>query len=86
MWRQPQGEHCKSGQLQALQRTCAAQRGAGPADRQVLFTVYVHPHPDFAGFAPDSPFHGHEVSNRVQVRGLQISSDLTAVLTDNGDG
>ncbi len=73
IWGRAQGEHCRSGRLQALQRTCAAQRGAGPVERQVLFTVYMHPHPDFAGFAPDSPFHGHEVSNRVQVRGAAAS-------------
>ena len=46
---------------------CVPRRGAGPADRQFLFTVYVHPHPDFPGFDAGSPFHGHELADRVQV-------------------
>ena len=37
-------------------------------DRQLLFTVYNHPHPEFPGFPPGSLFHGREVANRVAVR------------------
>ena len=46
---------------------CAAPSGAGPADRQFLFTVYVHPHPEFPGFDAGSTFHGHDVPDRIQV-------------------
>ncbi len=62
-----QGDRCQRGPLQEVQRMCAPRRGAGPADRQFLFTVFVHPHPDFPGFDAGSPFYGHELTDRVQV-------------------
>ena len=34
---------------------------------QALFSVYVHPAPEFPGYSKDSVFHGHSVRLRVKV-------------------
>lgn len=50
--------------LRALQRACGAQAADAQhslVDRQFLFTLYVHHHPRFAGYPPDSLFHQRSI-------------------------
>ena len=35
--------------------------------RQHLFSVYLHPLPDFGSFPEESIFHGREIPERIQV-------------------
>lgn len=50
--------------LRAMQRACgshAADTQRGWVDRQFLFTVYVHHHPRFPSYSPDSLFYQREI-------------------------
>ena len=62
-----QGSECGADRLDDIRRSCRAPRSAAAADRQILFTLYNHPRPDFPGFPAHSPFFGHELPERIQV-------------------
>ncbi len=57
--------------MEGIRRSCQAPRSAAVTDRQILFTVYNHPRPDFPGFLSHSPFHGRELPARIEVRASQ---------------
>lgn len=44
-----------------------ASRAPGVLDRQHLFDVYVHPHPNFTGYPPGSLLHGRELPDSQRV-------------------
>ncbi len=64
----PQGPQCNEDRMEDIRRSCRAPRSAAATDRQILFTVYNHPRPDFPGFPPHSPFHGRELPARIEAR------------------
>ena len=64
----PQGSGCGADRIQAIRSSCRAPSTAAVADRQVLFTLYNHPRPDFLGFPRHSPFHGRELPKRIEAR------------------
>ena len=63
-----QGPRCDTDGLEDIRNSCRAPQSAAVADRQILFTLYNHPRPDFPGFPAHSPFHGRELSARIEAR------------------
>ena len=68
VWVCVQGGVCSEGRVQQIRRQCGVHMGVPVIDRQFLFTVYVHPHKEYAGYQPASPFYGREVGGRIPVR------------------
>ena len=60
-------------------QACAPDREAGPVQQQHLFSVYLHPQPEFGRFPPSSIFYGLEIEERVQV-GQLLCLDLKAFI------
>lgn len=64
----PQKGGCSESRVREIQLECGIQEGASVLDRQFLFTVYLHPHKDYAGYQPNSVFYGHQIADRIPVR------------------
>jgi len=47
--------------------------------RQHLFSVYIHPLPDYGTFPEESIFWGREIQDRIQVNPRSYLSTLTPV-------
>jgi len=58
---------CSSERLQLAQKYCSNPQSVAVLQRQHLFTVYLHPLPDFGNFPEESIFHGREIQDRIQV-------------------
>lgn len=47
--------------------------------RQHLFSVYIHPLPDYGTFPEESIFWGREIQDRIQVHSRSYSSTMTVM-------
>lgn len=66
-----QGCACSQERLDLAARACAAEEEGTPQGvlgAQHLFSVYVHPLPEFGAFPASSIFAGHEIAHRIEVR------------------
>ncbi|KAK9823184.1 hypothetical protein WJX72_000908 [[Myrmecia] bisecta] len=52
---------------QGLRQLCTPDPGDSILRRQHLFSVYIHPMPDYGDIPGDSMFHGREIKKRIQV-------------------
>lgn len=59
---------CSTERLELAQRYCSNPQSVAVLQRQHLFSVYLHPLPDFGSFPEESIFHGREIQDRIQVR------------------
>ena len=58
---------CSAERLELAQRHCSNPQSVAVLQRQHLFSVYLHPLPDFGSFPEESIFHGREIQDRIQV-------------------
>lgn len=61
---------CSQKRLQLAQRACMLEPSSGAAgvlQAQHLFSVYIHPLPEFGAFPEGSIFRGREIADRIQV-------------------
>lgn len=58
---------CDGGRVLMAQQWCSAgAQGNGVLQRQHLFSVYIHPLPDYGTFPEESIFWGREIEDRIQ--------------------
>ena len=64
-----QGCACSPDRVELAARACQAEEGTprGVLGAQHLFSVYVHPLPEFGAFPATSIFAGHEIADRIEV-------------------
>ena len=60
---------CQRHRLQRKSRAMLQNDGSAALDGQHLFSVYVHPPPDFEGYPPGTVFHNRQIAERIQVLG-----------------
>ena len=59
---------CSAERLELAQQYCSNPQSVAVLQRQHLFSVYLHPLPDFGSFPEESIFRGREIPERIQVR------------------
>eukprot|EP00884_Botryococcus_braunii_P009898 jgi/Botrbrau1/1890/Bobra.0005s0006.1 len=60
--------NCSERHVARLRSSCQPPAGASPVEAQHLFTVYIHPKPDFPAYPEGSVFHKREIAVRIHVR------------------
>lgn len=73
------GAPCSGERLQQAQRLCSNPQGVAVLQRQHLFSVYLHPLPEFGAFPEESIFHGREIPDRMQARIICSCKSLTSL-------
>eukprot|EP00884_Botryococcus_braunii_P016679 jgi/Botrbrau1/3695/Bobra.0008s0022.1 len=58
--------NCTDSYVAHLRNICRAPLDAGAVEAQHLFTIYVHPQPEFEGYSKNSIFHGRETAARIK--------------------
>ncbi|KAK9905675.1 hypothetical protein WJX75_004479 [Coccomyxa subellipsoidea] len=67
---------CDGGRVLLAQQWCSAgAQGNGVLQRQHLFSVYIHPLPDYGTFPEESIFWGREIEDRIQASMLAAVRD-----------
>ena len=75
---------CSAERLELAQRYCSNPQSVAVLQRQHLFSVYLHPLPDFGSFPEESIFRGREIQERIQVCDSLHPSDRARALMWGG--
>eukprot|EP00884_Botryococcus_braunii_P006779 jgi/Botrbrau1/16101/Bobra.7_2s0067.1 len=59
--------NCSESEMSRVRAECQPAPSTNPVDAQHLFTVYIHPHPQYPACPEDNVFHKREISKLVEV-------------------
>ncbi|EIE23577.1 hypothetical protein COCSUDRAFT_41776 [Coccomyxa subellipsoidea C-169] len=78
------GAGCDAGRVRLAQQWCSPEaQGNGVLQRQHLFSVYIHPLPNYGTFPEESIFRGQEIEDRIQALRDPLNQKF-AMLSESG--
>ena len=69
--------------MTGVREACAARRDDSARYRQILFSFYNHPRPNFTGHPSDSVLHQRMVSHRIEVCSQSSTLQMLCVPPDS---